>query len=171
MALSVWFLWPRPPPHSGRGTPEWSGWKKAVAAAVKPDAAGGSPQGKHFRHTATLQDPWTRVRCICVVLPSPSTSFWFLFIWLVHQMCLTVVTGIWILIFPGWVMVLAKLLFLVLAENFLIAEKGGVLCWVCLWRALCSTYLPSCCALPHENCSGRSSRTLISVQFLHVVKL
>ena len=69
-------------------------------------------------------------------------------------------------------MVLAKLGFFVLAENFLIAEKGGgVLCVVCLWRALYCTYLPSCCALPNENYSGRSSKTLISVQFLHTVKL
>lgn len=78
-----------------------------------------------------------------------------------------VVFGIPILIFPGRVMVLAKLfVVVVLAENFLIAVKAGcvcVLCLACLWRALYCTYLPSCCALPNENYSGRSSRTLISV--------
>lgn len=64
----------------------------------------------------------------------------------------------------------------VLADDFLIAEKAGrVLCLNCFWRELYCMYHiahnTSCCALPNENYSGRSSKTLASVQFLHVVKL
>ena len=71
---------------------------------------------------------------------------------------------------------LGKTIFFVLAENFLIAEKarpggGELLCLVCLWGALYCTYLPSCCALLNENYSGKSSKTLTSVHFLHMVKL
>lgn len=44
------------PPLQGEGPLSEVSGEEAVATAVKPDAAGWSPQGKHFRHSAAQQD-------------------------------------------------------------------------------------------------------------------
>lgn len=100
--------------------PSWEGLSSevggAVAAPVKPGAAGRMPQGKHFRTHGCKSDtfvwccPLLALFCVLIYIPGTSNNF--------------VVIGI--LIFPGWVMVLAKLVFLFwLRTSWLQRRWGG----------------------------------------------